>query len=58
MADVNVRIEDKLVKYPREVADLALLALQLSEQGASEQAVAEQVEAKVRDVVRRRRKEK
>lgn len=58
MADVNVRIEDKLTKYPREVSDLARLALQLSEQGASELAVAEQVEAKVRDLVRSMRKEK
>lgn len=58
MADVNARIEGKLLEYPSEVADLVRLALQLSEQGASESAVAEQIEGKVRDIVRRRRNER
>lgn len=51
MPDINNLIREKLQGYPEDVAELALKALELSEEYPY-QTVAEQLESIVRQIVR------
>ena len=43
MSDVNELIVKKLTKYPKDIAELAINAIKLSQSGLSEISVAEQL---------------